>query len=104
MRTLDIFVSSAFRIAMGFAFAMTAATAIIFAFVYFQITTMDEAGVRRVLVDQVAKGVSCNDRELKNALDLRLTRDLARLDYVALFDASGKVLVGNVDEMPPIPV
>jgi signal transduction histidine kinase len=104
MRTLDIFVSSAFRIAMGFAFAMTAATAIIFAFVYFQITTVDEAGVRHILVDEAAKGVSYNDAELKNALDLRLTRDLRRLDYVALFDASGKILVGNVDEMPSIPV
>lgn len=104
MRTLDIFVSSAFRIAMGFAFAMTAATAIIFAFVYFQITTVDEAGVRHILVDEASKGVSYNDAELKNALDLRLTRDLRRLDYVALFDASGKILVGNVDEMPSVPV
>jgi signal transduction histidine kinase len=103
MRTPDIFLSSAFRIAVGFALAMTAATAIIFAFVYFQITTADEAGVRHVLVEEAGKGVSYDEAELRRALDLRLTRDLRRLDYVALFDASGKSIVGNVEEMPAIP-
>jgi signal transduction histidine kinase len=30
----------------------------------------------------------------------RLTRDLRRLDYVALFDASGALVIGNIDKIP----
>jgi signal transduction histidine kinase len=104
MRMLEIFRSPAFRIALGFALAMTAATTLIFGFVYLQITTSDEAGARIVLVDEAAKGVNYTDDELKSALDLRLTRDLRRLDYVALFGSSGNVLVGNIKEMPAIPI
>lgn len=103
MRRFDIFGSSAFKIALTFALAMTVATAFIFAFVYLQITTSVEANVRLVLVQEVDKGTNYSIEELENALNLRLTRDLRRLDYVALFDASGKMVVGNIDVMPPIP-
>jgi signal transduction histidine kinase len=101
---LEILRSSAFRVAIAFALAMTAATALIFGFVYLQITTSDEASIRLILVDEAEKGAGDTEAELKNALDLRLTRDLRRLDYVALFDAAGKALIGNLDTMPAIPV
>src|SRR5579863_1452483 len=104
MRTLEFFRSSALRVALAFAVAMTAATSLIFGFVYLQITTSDEARLRIVLVDEAEKGANYSDVDLRNALDLRLTRDLRHLDYVALFDARGNLLVGNVAEMPAIPV
>jgi signal transduction histidine kinase len=103
MRTPDFFRSSALRLAVAFAIAMTIATSLIFGFVYLQITASDEARVRILLVDEAEKGANYSDADLKNALDLRLTRDLRRLDYVALFDATGNMLVGNVDKMPAIP-
>jgi signal transduction histidine kinase len=103
MRAPDLFRSSALRLALAFAIAMTAATSLIFGFVYLQITASDEARVRVILVDEAEKGAHYSDAELQVALDLRLTRDLRRLDYVALFDAAGKVLIGNIDKMPPIP-
>jgi signal transduction histidine kinase len=104
MRMPELFRSSALRVALAFAIAMTAATSLIFGFVYLQITSSDEARLRIVLVDEAEKGVSYTDAELRNALDLRLTRDLRHLDYVALFDRAGKMLVGNLAEMPAIPV
>jgi hypothetical protein len=101
---LDILRSSAFRVAIAFALAMTGATALIFGFVYLQITTSDEASIRLILTDEAAKGADDTEAQLRNALDLRLTRDLRRLDYVALFDAAGRNLIGNIDTMPAIPV
>ena len=103
MRTPDIFRSSAFRVALAFALTMTAATSIIFGFVYLQITTSTEKTVRLILVEEAEKGADYSDAEIRNALNLRLTRDLRRLDYVALFDAAGKALFGNIAEMPAIP-
>ncbi len=104
MRALEVLRSSAFRVALAFTLAMTVATSLIFGVVYLQIVTSEEARVRLILVDEAAKGANDSDAELKTALDLRLTRDLRRLDYVALFDAAGKLLVGNIDKMPSIPV
>ena len=103
MRMPDFFRSSALRVALAFAIAMTVATSLIFGFVYLQITASDEASVRVILVGEAEKGANYSDAEIRNALDLRLTRDLRRLDYVALFDPTGNLLIGNVDKMPAIP-
>ena len=35
---------------------------------------------------------------------MRLTHDLRRIDYAALFDANHTVMFGNIDALPPIPV
>lgn len=104
MRAPEVLRSSAFRVALAFTLAMTAATSLIFGFVYLRIVTSDEASVRLILVDEATKSANDTDAELKNALDLRLTRDLRRLDYVALFDPDGKLLFGNIDKMPSIRV
>jgi signal transduction histidine kinase len=104
MRAPDFFRSSALRLALAFAIAMAAATSLIFAFVYWQITAANEALVRVIMVDEAAKGANYSDAELRNALNLRLTRDLRRLDYVALFDVSGALMIGNIEKMPAIPV
>ncbi len=82
---------------------MTAATTLIFGFVYFQIAAASEAAVRVVLTTEAEKGVGFTNAELKRALDLRLAGDLRRLDYIALFDPSGRMLLGNISEMPAIP-
>jgi hypothetical protein len=104
MRGPEVVRSAAFRLALGFTLAMTVATSLIFAFVYVQIVTSDEANIRRILVDEAAKGANDSEAELKNALDLRLTRDLRRLDYVELFDPAARPVFGNVGRMPPIAV
>jgi signal transduction histidine kinase len=104
MRTPELFRSLAFRLAVAFALTITAAMAAVFALVYLEISTSDVARLRIVLSDEAAKGVNESDAELRRALDLRLTRDLRRLDYVALYNPDGVLLFGNVAEMPAIAV
>ena len=104
MRTPEILGSSALRAAVGIATATIVATLLIFGFVYLKITSADEASVRHILADETEKGVNYTNEDLKSAIDLRLTRDLRRLDYVALFDSSSRLVIGNVNQMPAIPV
>jgi len=104
MRVPEAFRSSAFRATLAFALATTVAILVIFGFVYLQITTADENRVRAILVDEASKGADYSQAELERALELRLTRDLRRLDYVALFDSAGRPTLGNVPRLPDIPV
>ena len=60
--------------------------------------------VGAVLVDEAARSEGDSEEGLRRALELRLTRDIRRLDYVAVFDASGAKIFGDVAAMPPIPI
>jgi signal transduction histidine kinase len=104
MRVPEALRSSVFRATVAFALATTVAILVIFGFVYWRITTADEDRVRAILVDEASKGADYTAAELERALELRLTRDLRRLDYVALFDSEGKLKLGNVPRLPDIPV
>ncbi|HYA74433.1 MAG TPA: HAMP domain-containing sensor histidine kinase, partial [Roseiarcus sp.] len=94
----------AFRIAIAFALAIAMATSAVFALIYLKVSTADVERIGALLVDEAAKGAGDSDDRLRRALDLRITRDLRRLDYVALFDAKGGLAFGNVPAMPAIPV
>ncbi len=99
---LEFFRSSAVRVALTLVLATVAATAIICGLVYFQIRAADEKSNRLILEDEAAKSVNHSIDELKYAFEIRLTHDLRRLDFAALFGADHKVLFGNIDELPPI--
>ncbi|MGA9089067.1 MAG: HAMP domain-containing sensor histidine kinase [Bradyrhizobium sp.] len=99
---LEFFRSSAVRLALAFVFATTVATTAVFGLVYFQIGAANEARNRLILEDEAAKSVNLSVAELRYAFDVRLTHDLRRLDYAALFDKDRKVMFGNIDEMPAI--
>ena len=60
--------------------------------------------VGAVLVDEAARSVDESADDLRKALELRLTRDIRRLDFVALIDPQGEVIFGNVPFMPRIPI
>ncbi len=104
MLTNEVFRARAFRLALAFCFAISAATAASFGFIYMQISTADVQRVAAVLVDEAAKSDGDSEERLRRALELRLTRDIRRLDYVALFDPSGAKIFGDVPAMPPIAV
>jgi hypothetical protein len=104
MWTTEVLRARAFRIALAFALAIGLATSAVFSLIYLHVTTADVERVGALLVDESAKGVGDSDDRLRRALDLRITRDLRRLDYVALFDADGALAFGNVPTMPPIAV
>ena len=104
MRILEVFNSRAFRLALAFALAITLATTAAFAFIYWQVYTSDFQRAGAILVDEAAKSEGDSEAELRRALQLRLTRDIRRLDFVALFDPNGALLFGDVPGMPAIPV
>ena len=104
MLKTDIFRARAFRLALAFCLAVSAATAVAFAFIYLRVSSADVQRVGAILVDEAAKSVGDSEAALRQALELRLTRDIRRLDYVALFDANGTKLFGDVPAMPAIPV
>src|SRR6201999_21680 len=104
MWMFELFRSTAFRLAIAFALATAAANAAVFAVVYLEISTLDVSRLRVVLADEAAKGVSESDDDLRRALELRLTRDLRRLDYVALFGANGELIFDNINTLPNISI
>src|SRR5579863_920145 len=104
MRTPDLIRSTPFRLSLALALAIVLATASVFALVYLELSTSDVARLRVVLVGEAAIGVGENEDQLRRALELRLTRDLRRLDYVALFDKDGRLAFGNITKLPEIPV
>jgi signal transduction histidine kinase len=103
MRIIEVFRARAFRLAVAFSLAISLATAAAFSFIYFQVSRADIERVGAVLVDEAAKSQGDSEAELRRALELRLTRDLRRLDYVALIDPKGALAFGNVRRMPEIP-
>jgi signal transduction histidine kinase len=104
MRTLEVFNARAFRLALAFALAIALATTTGFAFIYWQVYNGDMHIAGAILVDEAAKSEGDSQAELSRALQLRLTRDIHRLDFVALFDPNGALVLGNVPGMPSIPI
>ena len=104
MRMLEFFRSSAVRVALAFVLVTTAATTAVFGLVYFRIGEANEARNRLILETEAAKSVNRSVEELRSAFEVRLTNDLRRIDYAALFDANHKFMFGNIDVLLPIPV
>src|SRR6202161_3258038 len=104
MRMLEFFRSSAVRVALVFVLVTTVATTAVFALVYFQIGEANEARNRLILETEAAKSVNRSVDELRTAFEVRLTNDLRRIDYAALFDENHKFMFGNIDALPTIPI
>jgi signal transduction histidine kinase len=82
----------------------TAATTAVFGLVYLQIREANEERNRLILEDEAAKSVDRPVDELRLAFELRLTHDLRRIDYAALFGPDRSLIFGNIDALPPIPL
>jgi signal transduction histidine kinase len=100
----NVFNSRAFRVALGFSLTISIATAAAFAFIYLQVSRADMDQIGAILADEAAKSVDESEADLRRALQLRLTRDIRRLDFVALIDSKGRMIFGNVPVMPRIPI
>src|ERR1700685_641905 len=101
---LEFFRSPAVRVALVFVFVTTLAITAVFGLVYLQIRDANETRNRVILEAEAAKSVNHSVDELRTAFDVRLTHDLRRLDYAALFSQDRKVMFGNIDELPAIPL
>jgi signal transduction histidine kinase len=101
----NILRSATFRLALVFALAVTAAISFVLAFVFLEVVQRDTAHMGRILVSEISKAANEPQSQLMRRLTLRLTTDLRRLDYAALFDRDGKLISGNLDVLPQgIPV
>ena len=100
----EFFRSSAARLALAFVLVTTAATTAVFGLVYLQIREANEQRHRLILEDEAAKAVNRPVDELRLAFEVRLTHDLRRIDYAALFGPDRKPMFGNIDALPPIPL
>src|SRR5579864_1461735 len=101
---LEFFRSSAVRLALAFVIVTTVATTAVFSLVYLRIGEANEARNRLILEAEAANSVNRSVEELRIAFEQRLTHDLRRIDYAALFDANRKVMFGNIDQLPAVPV
>jgi signal transduction histidine kinase len=104
MRIAELFHSAAFRLAVAFAIVVAASTSVVFGIVYWDVANSDVVRARTSLVDEVTKASVEPVSQLMPELQRRLTRDLRQVEYVGLFDASGKRIYGNVPSLPPIPL
>jgi signal transduction histidine kinase len=104
MKIAELFRSAAFRLAVAFAIVVTVSTSVVFGIVYWDVANSDAVRAQTALVDEVAKASVEPDAQLMPELQRRLTRDLRQVEYVGLFDASGKRIYGNVATLPAIPL
>jgi signal transduction histidine kinase len=104
MSKVDAFGARPFRIALAFASAIAAATIGVFALIYFEVARQDVIRVGAILTKEAQLNAGASEDQLRAALDARQTRDIRRIDYLALFDAKGALVFGNLHAMPPAPV
>jgi methyl-accepting chemotaxis protein len=101
---LEFFRFSAVRVALAFVLVTTVATTAVFGLVYLEIREANEARNRLILEAEAAKSADRSADELRTAFEVRLTHDLRRIDYAALFDSNHKVMFGNIDMLPAIEI
>jgi signal transduction histidine kinase len=80
----------------------TVATTAVFGLVYLEIREANEKRNRLILEDEAAKSADRSIEELRNAFEVRLTHDLRRIDYAALFGPDHKLVFGNIKVLPTI--
>jgi len=57
-----------------------------------------------ILAKETRLSIDASEDQLRAALDARQTRDIRRIDYLALFDAKGSLSFGNLRALPPAPI
>ena len=103
MRISEVFKAQPFRLALAFAVAVSVTTAAAFAFIYIQVSSAEFRRVGARLVEVAAQSQGDSVAELRRAFELPLTRDVRRLDFVALIDVEGRVVIGKPSSIPPVP-
>ena len=94
--------SAAVRLALAFVLVTTVATTAVFGLVYLEIREANEKRNRLILEDEAAKSADRSIDELRNAFEVRLTHDLRRIDYAALFGPDHELMFGNIGVLPAI--
>jgi signal transduction histidine kinase len=92
--------SAAFRLAAGFALAFVISSLLLFAFIYWQTAIYETDRVERFIVREAEIIAAAPRSEVLWAVQMRLTKDVHRLSFAALFDQDGKLVAGNLQHIP----
>jgi hypothetical protein len=101
MRLPGFLRTTIFRLAVSFAVVFSVSVMLLFAFIYWQTAVYETARIDRFLGDDAAVIARQPEREVRRAVALRSLGDLHRITYAALFAADGKLLIGNLLDLPP---
>ncbi|TWB36543.1 sensor histidine kinase [Nitrospirillum pindoramense] len=101
MPRIDLFRAGPFRLALGFATALSVGMLLIFGFIYWQTSEVETRRMRRDLVQEAALAAQTRDDVLLYQLQVRIMADYHRVTVAAWFDADGKLRYGNLDVLPP---
>lgn len=93
-----------FRAALAFALAITLSTCGVFSLLYFHISRVNVSRAEAILADDAAASVNDGEARLQLEFETHQSKDVRRLDYVALLEQNGAAAFGNVARLPPIPV
>jgi hypothetical protein len=92
--------TAAFRLALGFVAAFAASTFLLFLFIYWQTAVAETRRIDRFILRDSLAATAVTPAQLELMLGPRLSHDLHRLTFAALFDAGGHPLAGNLAGMP----
>jgi len=96
----DICRTSTFRMAASFAGSFALFTLLLFAFIYWQTTSVETARIDSALNRDAEALSRIPIASIIEELKVRLAADYHRGTFVGLFDAEGRPVVGNLDQLP----
>jgi len=97
----EIIRTDTFRLAVAFAGVFALSSLLLFAFIYLQTARHETQRVDAWIGEMAASAVTEPPEELMWTVDTRLSSDLHRLTFAALFDGGGRLLAGNLRQIPP---
>ena len=101
MRVPDFLRTTTFRLAASFAVMFSLSAILLFAFIYWQTAARETVRIDRFLRNDAAAIGRQTEPEIYRAVAQRNLGDLHRITYAALFAPDGRMLVGNLAELPP---
>jgi signal transduction histidine kinase len=99
-RSAEIIHTAAFKLAIAFVGAFAGSTLLLFAFIYWQTAVYETERIDAFIAHLVATAAEAPPEQLMWTVGTRLSHDLHRLTFAALFDAGGRLVAGNLQHMP----
>jgi signal transduction histidine kinase len=97
---IEIFGTTAFRLALAFAGFFGAATLLLFAFIYWTTAIFETHRIDQLIISDA--GILANEPTslMLQLVTTRVTNDFHRVSYAGLFDHTGQRLAGNLPNIP----
>jgi len=96
----EIFRSTAFRLACGFAGFFGATTLLLFAFIYWQTAGFETRRIETVLMEDARSEAARPPDAVRRSVETRVINDFHHFTFAAVFDAQGNRIAGDLDRLP----